>query len=190
MVAMAVERNGGGVEIPAGGLRLNIGSGKYSLDGYVNIDAAVSPNAPRAPDIVCDVKKIPLPDACAIEVMGIHIFEHLYRWECDEAIREWWRLMRPAGVLILEMPDLLKFCANILEGRNDRGRYPDQLGMWAMYGDPKTKDPLMCHRWGWTFKTLSEFLWLHGFKKCRETQTQWHPIGRGVRDFRIEALKE
>jgi hypothetical protein len=177
------------LEIPPSGLKLNIGSGKYSLDGYVNIDAIVSPIANSKPDILCDVIKIPLPDACAIEVMGIHIFEHLYRWQCDEAIEEWRRLLRVDGALVLEMPDLMKFCANILEGRNDSKRYPNQLGMFGMYGDPRERNPFMVHRWGWTFATIKPFLSQHGFKDIKEEPTQWHPIGRGVRDFRVTARK-
>src|ERR1043165_6045687 len=121
------------------GLRLNLGCGRHVLsDGWTNIDAAISPRASRPPDILCDVKKIPLPDACAIEVMAIHLFEHLYRWECDDTIDEWRRLLRPGGLLVLEMPDLFKFCRNIIEGIPGKG-HEDQLGMWGLYGDPREK---------------------------------------------------
>jgi len=120
--------------------------------------------------------------------MGIHIWEHIYLWECDAALAEWRRLMRKDAVLILEMPDLFKFCANILEGRKGI-KEPEQLGMWGLYGDPRDKDPLMMHRWGWTFKTLAPFLLERGFKDCVESDTQWHKVGMGVRDFRITAKK-
>jgi len=176
------------MDIPASGLKLNLGSGRHSLDGWFNIDAAANPKAVRPPDLLCDVKSIPLPDACASEVMAIHLFEHLYRWECDDTIDEWRRLLRQGGLLTLEMPDLFKFCRNILEGIPGKN-HADQLGMWGLYGDPRDRDPLMVHRWGWTFITIQPFLTEHGFTDIREDVTQWHKVGRGVRDFRVTARK-
>lgn len=167
--------------------RLNLGCGKTYLNGWINIDAAVSPLGKRPPDLLCDVRKIPLDDGCADMIMAIHLFEHLYRWECDEVIDEWGRLLCRDGILILEMPDIVKCCRNIVEGRE--GKKPDQMGLWGIYGDATLRDPLMIHRWGWTFATIKPFLEQHGFKEIEEKVTQYHNAGRDVRDFRVEARK-
>lgn len=174
--------------IPPEGLRLNLGCGRHTPDGWFCVDAAQHPSATRPVDLLSDLKKIDLPDLCASEVIAIHVWEHFYPWECDELAIEWRRLLRSKGRLVLEMPDLMKFCRNILQGRID-GNHPDQMGLWGMYGDPRTKDPLMMHKWAWTFKTLRPFLERYGFKDIREEETQWHPMGRGRRDFRIVAIK-
>lgn len=158
------------------------------LDGYFNIDIAANPSAKRAPEMLSDVRAIALPDGCANEIMAIHLWEHLYRWECDAVIDEWFRLLARKGVLVLEMPDLFKFCANILEGKKG-AKEPDQLGMWGLYGDPTLHDPYMCHRWGWTFATIQPFLKAHGFKDIEEQVPQWHKVGRFDRDFRVVARK-
>lgn len=176
------------MEIPSQGLRLSLGCGRHTVPGWFCVDAAQHPEADRPVDLLSDVRKIDLPDSCATEIVAIHLWEHLYRWECDDVIEEWRRLLRSKSKLALEMPDLMKFCKNILSGRND-GRHPDQLGMWAAYGDPRSRDPLMVHKWGWTFSTLAPFLSEHGFIDIKEAETQWHRVGRGVRDFRIEAVK-
>lgn len=176
------------MEIPAEGLRLSLGCGRHVLDGWFCVDAEQHPLAERPLDLVSDVKKIALPDGCASEIIAIHLFEHLYRWECDEVIDEWRRLLRPQGRLTMEMPDLMKFCKNIIQGRSD-GRHPDQLGLWAAYGDPRECNPLMTHKWAWTFATIKPFLKQHGFVDWREEDTQWHAVGRGVRDFRVTARK-
>jgi hypothetical protein len=175
--------------IPEHNLRLNLGCGRHVLDEWFNVDAKASPLAPRAPELLSDVRKIDLPDGCATSIMAIHVWEHFYRWECDDIIQEWRRLLRPRGTLIMEMPDLFKFCQNILDGRMKGGKDPDQLGMWGLYGDPRECDPLMVHRWGWTFATLSPFLERHGFTDAKELATKWHRAGRGHRDFRIEAVR-
>jgi Methyltransferase domain len=176
------------MDIPEDGLRLNLGCGRHTLPGWFCVDAAQHPAADRPVDLISDVRKLDLPDNCASDIVAIHLWEHLYRWECDDVIVEWRRLLRRGGKLVMEMPDLLKFCKNVLTGRND-GRHHDQLGMWAMYGDPRERDPLMVHRWAWTFGTIYPFLESHGFAKIKEAPTQWHPIGREHRDFRVEAIK-
>lgn len=169
-------------------MKINLGCGKWVLDGWFNVDVAISPSAKRPPELLCDVRAIPLPDECADELMGIHIWEHIDRWDCETTIIEWRRLLKPNGLLVLEMPDLLKCCSNILKGRE--GKHPDQLGMWGIFGDPTTKNHRMMHRWSWTYSTLKPFLAVHGFNEIREEATQFHASGgRGVRDFRIEARK-
>ena len=177
------------MEIPANGLRLNLGCGRHVLDGWFNIDVEASPLSSRAPDMISDARRIDLPDGCASEIMAIHLWEHFYRWECDEVVVEWGRLLRHGGKLVLEMPDLFKFCQNILEERKRGGKHLDQLGMWGLYGDQREKNPLMVHRWGWTYKTLALFLKENGFMDTEEKITQWHPAGRQHRDFRIEATR-
>lgn len=174
--------------IPEEGLKVNLGCGRHTLDGWFCIDKAQHPEASRPVDLISDVCKIDLPDQCAVVLQAIHLWEHLYPWECEVMITEWKRLLRPGGKLILEMPDLLKTCTNILSGRDD-GRHPGQLGMWGLYGDPRTKDPLMMHRWAWTYKTLRKFLVGYGFVHIVESETKWHPMGRGKRDFRVEAVR-
>lgn len=170
-------------------MKINIGCGKRVYDGWVNCDIVRHPDAKRDPELICDGRNIPLDDSVADVVMAIHNFEHYYRWECDEVIQEWKRLLKPGGKLILELPDLLKCCQNVLDGIKKGGKDPDQLGMWGLYGDPRTKDKYMMHPWGWSPKTLKAFLLEHGFKNIQHLPTQFHRAGRDHRDMRIEAVK-
>jgi predicted SAM-dependent methyltransferase len=170
-------------------MRLNVCCGRQVLEGWTNIDVAQSPETKKVPDLFAPATKIPLPDGCAEEVMVIHGFEHLYRWECDAALEEWKRLLKSGGRLILELPDLYKCCQNILSGFTIFDRDPDQYSYWGLYGDPRTQDPFMTHRWGWTPKTLRKILQEHGFHNILDAATQWHPAGRINRDMRMEAFK-
>lgn len=141
------------------------------------------------PDIICEARNVPLEDGCAEEIMCIHGFEHFYRYEIDAVVTEWKRLLKSGGLLVLEMPDLVKCCQNYLTGFVLRDKHPDQMGLWGIYGDPTTSDPYMIHRWGWSPKTLRAFLKEHGFVNIVDAETQWHPAGRIRRDMRIEARK-
>jgi predicted SAM-dependent methyltransferase len=152
------------------------------LDGWTNCDIQVSPKAPRPPEILCDVKSIPLEDECADVVMALHLLEHFYQWEAPAVVQEWRRLLKPGGKLILELPNLEAACRNLLKGMKD------QMSMWPLYGDPGHKDPYMCHRWGYTPKTVVKFLKQQGFKKIRILKPQTHGR-RANRDMRVEAIR-
>lgn len=166
-------------------MKLNIGCGGRRIEGYTGVDAVQRPAA----DIVARAESIPLEDGTVDEIMAIHLWEHFYRWECDAVIAEWKRLLKPGGVLVLELPNLRKCCENILSARMRGGKEPDQLSYWGLYGDPRQGDQFMAHRWGWMPQTLKPFLEEHGFFKVVERPTKFHPAGRDHRDFRLEARK-
>lgn len=166
-------------------MKLNIGCGGRRIDGYTGVDAVERPAA----DIIARADSIPLEDGAVDEIMAIHLWEHFYRWECDTVIAEWKRLLKPGGLLVLELPNLRKCCENILSGRVRGGKEPDQLSYWGLYGDPRQGDQFMAHRWGWMPETLKPFLKLHGFTEIVERPTKFHPAGRDHRDFRLEARK-
>jgi hypothetical protein len=171
-------------------MRLNICCGRHVLDGWINVDVQASPKARRPPEILSTCTKVPLPDGCAGEIMVIHGFEHLYLWEVPQALAEWHRLLEPGGLLVLEMPDIKKCALNLLKWIDTQdAKHLDSQAMHGLYGDPTTMDPYMGHKWGWTPKTLRPVLSHAGFGKLKTAETQWHPIGRRHRDFRIEARK-
>lgn len=168
---------------------MNMGAGGKRVAGYTGVDVVPRPGA----DIVAPAGKVPLPDNSCDEIMAIHLFEHLKEWETAEVLAEWFRLLKPGGKLVLEMPDLRKCCQNILKildgGVVLAGKHPDQAGMYGLYGDPRLKDPLMLHAWSYTYQTIKPILELAGFVKMAELPTVFHPIGRHVRDFRVECHK-
>jgi SAM-dependent methyltransferase len=174
-------------------MKIHMGCGARYWDGYINID--IQPPEGGKVDIQADLRKIPLDDGVADEIQAIHVFEHFYYWEAEEVLQEWRRLLKPGGYLIMELPDMLKCCQNFVQQAKGfhvgkQGKNPDQLTYWGLYGDPRPKNPFMCHRWGWTPQTLSAFLTERGFKVTNANlPTIFHSVGRGVRDMRVEAVR-
>lgn len=166
-------------------IRLNIGAGGRRYPGWIGVDAVERSGA----DIVATANKLPFEDGEAEELMAIHLLEHLVPWEVPETLAEWFRVLKPGGRLILEMPDIVKCCQNLIDGVMRGGKHPDQLSYWGIYGDPRLKDVFMLHRFGWAFKTLEPLVQEAGFIKIKEKETEFHPAGRRVRDFRLEAIK-
>jgi predicted SAM-dependent methyltransferase len=165
-------------------LKFNIGCGERKLPGYIGVDAADR----SAADIKAPANCIPVGDECADEVMAIHLIEHLYHWELPATLKEWSRILKFGGRLVIEAPDLMKACQNVVTGRAG-AKHPNQLGLWALYGDDRLEDPFMVHHWAYTFDSLAPLVKAQGFKNIIEKETQFHPVGRGIRDFRLEATK-
>jgi predicted SAM-dependent methyltransferase len=167
------------------GTKLNVGCGPRRIAGYLGVDIKES----LATDIVAPAHKIPLPDASVDKIFACHLWEHFYYWECPKVMTEWRRLLKPSGNLTLELPNVRKCCENLLNNLQMGGKHPHQLSYWGLYGDPRFKDPYMCHRWGWTPETLTAFLTEYGFVDIKEEPTEYHPAGRDFRDMRLSARK-
>lgn len=156
-------------------MKLNLGSGARPLEGYVGVDLD-----PRA-DVVCDLRHLEVfEDNSVDEIIAVHVIEHFYLWEAVPLLTEWRRVLVPGGKIILECPDLEKAARLFLQGEKD------QLGMWAFYGNPLLKDPLHCHKWGYTPDSLEGVLTKAGFRGCVALPPRFK-IER--RDMRLEAYK-
>jgi SAM-dependent methyltransferase len=155
-------------------VRVNIGAGNKAFEGWLAIGLE------EHHDIHADIRSIPLPDDSVDEAMAIHVLEHLNRWEAPAALREWRRILKPGGLLVLELPDLVKCCKAIIAGA------PPRNGLMGLYGDPVHEDELMMHRWGWSVGEVIKELQAAGFTKVKERTPVFH--GKRVhRDMRIEA---
>ena len=172
-------------------MRINYACGKQTWDGWYCIDAVRHPKATRDPDLLHVLEfdsqgnlaqLTPLPDSGATELHSYHFLEHVYQWQAPALVREWYRLLKAGGQLVLELPNLAAACKNMLAGMND------QMVMFPLYGDPSHKDPFMCHRWAYTPATVKALLEANGFAKVKILPPQTH--GRRVnRDMRVEAVK-
>lgn len=164
-------------------MRLHLGCGKKYRQGWVNIDGG------GRCDVVHDLSTpLPYGDGEALEIEAIHLFEHFYPQDVEGILTDWHRVLMKGGKLTLEMPDIYKSAKNLI-AEIDRGEQPsNKWAMWPIYGDNPDRGHYDCHKWGWTFKTLSPILLSVGFRSVVECSPQHH--GRKVnRDFRIEAIK-
>jgi SAM-dependent methyltransferase len=166
-------------------MKLNIGAGHRKMSGYVSVD--VDPST--SPDIVAEAWSLTLiPDNSVEEVLAVHVLEHFYPWDGEKALTEWIRVLRPGGRLVLELPDFVKCCINIAESRKAR-KHPDLLGLFGLYGDERTKNPHMMHKWGYSPETLLGKLRAAGYQPVRREAPVFHKLGREFRDMRFVAYK-
>ena len=84
--------------------RLNLGCGWDKRDGFLNIDL----HGFHEPDLVADVRNLDmLPSGQYDEIVAQDVLEHLTRADGPVALREWARLLRIGGQLVLRLPDLI-----------------------------------------------------------------------------------
>ncbi len=172
-----------------GRVRLNLGCGDKILPGYINVDAAASRKG-QVPDVLGDLRALPFPPGHADEILAVHVIEHFYPWEAGDLLAHWHATLKPGGRLVLECPNLLSAARSLLEQpeRAARAQGKDgQLAMWPLYGDPSWRDPLMCHRWGYTPATLADLLRRCGFQNVRQEPAQFKQ--RDPRDMRVTGVR-
>ena len=170
-------------------VKLNLGCGDKILSGYVNVDVADS-RAGKRPDVLCDLHALtPFEDGSVDEILSVHVVEHFWRWEVVDVLREWVRVLKPNGLMILECPNLKSACETFLANSDlHAGPGPEgQSTMWVFYGDPSWHDPLMVHRWGYTPQSLAALMAEAGLDNIRQEPAQFKL--REPRDMRIVGEK-
>jgi len=166
------------------GIRVNLGSGTVPLEGFVNVDALA--DAPGV-DVVADISgRLPFDDEAADLVYASHVLEHFPTEEVPGLLREWRRILRPGGQLLVAVPDLDVIAAMLVE----RGGWftpPHNPWLGAIYGGQK--DEYDFHKTGfnapWLTALLSDagFGEVHRVDRFREinaADTSWSPLPFGV----------
>lgn len=87
-------------------MRVNIGPGRYPLEGYENLD--IAEGRPGYP--------LPYESDSVDEVRASHVLEHYGHREALQVLAEWVRVLRPGGVLKIAVPDFKAVASRYLAG--------------------------------------------------------------------------
>ncbi len=83
-------------------LLLNLGCGGDIRDGFINID--LFSDDPRV--VYMDIRKLDLPDSCVDLILASDIIMQFSHREIDNVLKEWARVMKSNGDLIIRCPSL------------------------------------------------------------------------------------
>jgi len=171
--------------------KLHLGCGGKKRKGWINIDI----NENVKPDVITDAKDLHMFETNSVDIIECcHLLEHLQFGEAVGALKEWFRVLKKGGKLLIELPNFQR-CIEILY--NDEGEEAKRFAMIGIYGggyEPANKiisSIFQLHKSGWSPDTLSEELTKIGFKEIVQkpvTQT-WRKATKFNRDMRIECLK-
>lgn len=135
--------------------KLDIGCGlhpKEPLDEWTHLDCDEGPHI----EMVCDFGDIDLPDGSVDEIHIGDVIEHIPVWRQTEVLGEWYRLLKPGGILEGNTPNLEGNVQRYVRGDIDLNWLLQNL-----YGD--RAGPPHQHYILFTEETLRELLEKHGF---------------------------
>jgi SAM-dependent methyltransferase len=135
-------------------LRLDLGSGHAIKEGYTRVDG----DPLTKPDVLSDVRKIPLDDGIADEVYAAHILEHFPPSDTFKVLMEWKRLLKPNGIIVIKVPDVgWAMTGWVL------GTLGDCCLMKAVFGGDPGATAFMAHKNLFWSRKLERFLFITGF---------------------------
>jgi len=124
------------------------------------------------PDIVASMLDMSPIDSASVDALySSHNIEHLHPHEVEIALKEFRRVLKPDGVLVLTCPDLQSVCALVAEDKLEEPAYIAPVGPIApidiLYGfrvAMANGNLFMAHKTGFTAKSLRRALQESGFK--------------------------
>lgn len=106
-------------------MKINLGCGKRLEKGFINVDS-MDFKKKGFKFIKADVRKLPFKDNYADYIISPQVLEHLKMTEVVPAIKEWVRVLKPKGKIIITVPnfsDLAMAWLNEMQGQIDLKRY-------------------------------------------------------------------
>lgn len=94
-----------------GPVRLNLGCGNKPMAGYTNCDLFPG----KFVDEVFSLDEVPYANQSVDEIHSEHSLEHLPRLRAEKALKEWARVLKPGGKILLKVPDLEDCCRKFVE---------------------------------------------------------------------------
>lgn len=88
-------------------LKLHVGCGRKHIPGMIHVDIEDYPHV----DMRCDVRNLNFAKDNTINLIyACHVLEHFGRYEYKNVLREWYRVLKPGGLLRLAVPDFQSCC--------------------------------------------------------------------------------
>lgn len=171
-------------------VKLHLGCGGMRWKDFINVD--LHPHDPDKmdssrsgciADAFADMRELGLPDASVDEMFTSHTIDHFTKWVALEMFRDWHRMLKPGGKLVIEVADFNR-CVLWLFHPSPTKR---KLARDQFYGNQWDRIDYETHRYVWSAGELRRALLETGFREVEVShRTETHYPGR---DMRVTAVK-
>lgn len=164
-------------------IRLHLGCGSIHLDGYINIDKF---NIDA--DLLMDAGKLHFPDNSVAEIFTSHMIEHITYSEFMKALREWKRVLKKEGTLIIRCPNFEKHLRDWLDGDYQKRWGENNYGVNVILGF-QDRGPGLINRNVFTTERLADLVSKVGLEiiECHPVMNRYGDIPDG--DILLRARK-
>jgi predicted SAM-dependent methyltransferase len=161
-------------------MKLNLGCGGDILPGYINADLFN-----KSADIIFDAKKIPFKENCMDEILSFHLIEHFDFREAFNVLKEWHRVLKFGGKLILETPDFLHSCESFVKANEQ-----ERVNLYGHFFAMPWIDGQV-HKFLYTESQLQWTLSESGFKDIKRVNPTSKYVGSNPKDLylKMECIK-
>lgn len=172
-------------------VRLHLGCGGVRCSDFINVDLHPAKqdetDASRSgcvADVFADIRDLGLPDDCVDEMFSSHVIDHFTRWECVDMLKDWHRMLKSGGIMVIEAADFFRCVLWLFHPNRKRRR----LARSQFYGNHLDRVEYETHRYVWSAGEMRHMLLNEvGFASVNITHnTLTHHPGR---DMRITAVK-
>jgi predicted SAM-dependent methyltransferase len=137
-------------------IKLHLACGNDYQEGYINVDLYPKPDAKV--DAQYDVTRLPYENETVDEIRALHIIEHFDFNEGVEVLKEWRRVLKPGGKIILETPDFLESCRAFVNSTEEQ-----RCNLYGHFFSQASLDPGQTHKFLYTESQLYTSLHWAGF---------------------------
>jgi len=140
-------------------MKLQLGCGNQIFENYINVDF----KRLNGVDVQADIRQLPFKDNSIEAIETYHTIEHIPRQEIESTLRDWFRVLKRDGELIIELPDFEQNCRDYLDAVAKEDWQKANMQLAFIYGgdSPAPED---AHRWGYSPLSLATFLYQVGFR--------------------------
>jgi len=141
-------------------MKLHLGCGTKRKEGWINIDSV----AALQPDLVQDISQpLPYDDLTVDEVLAEDLLEHFDKYLRFVVFYEWVRVLKIGGTITLQVPDFKKTLRKYFKFGYDN--FVDFIFGENMWESKTYIGHFGNHKWGYSKKTLPEFVKLFGIEQ-------------------------
>jgi len=168
-------------------VKLHLGCGTKKLEGWVNIDSVKA----TFPDLVHDIStRLPYDDQSVDGILAEDLLEHFDKYVRFIVFYEWMRVLKVGGQLTIQVPNFKKFLLKYFKFGFDN--FVDYLFGENLWGSEIYIGHYGNHKWGYSEKTLQEFVGIFGVKtlSVKKKGLNMRLIGEKVRHVTQEELDQ